>query len=223
MKLFGFFFLICIGITSCKSYTKIKDKNFVLIEDTYINDTLHLKDFVFCGTYYNLRHSNLYKNHPLPYAIEDIVDLIVKNINNQTFVPFVVDIVENKFSYYLCSNRFAPRNNKRTLEELKFLFPQKDNKVRIVPHLNFVKRFSVGKTMSPLGFYDESIQLKQTVVLVFYLIKNTEIIYMNNIYLIHNQRSVEDKNDDSFPFFDLEKIDEIIGEVLKDYFERVES
>ncbi len=159
MKIISFVFFICISMFSCKSYTKTTDKNFVLIKDRYKIDTLHLEDFVICGTFYNLRHSNLYKNHPLPYDLEDIVDLIVHNINNYQSIPFVFKKNINRFSYHLCSNRFVPRNNKRTLEELKFLFPQKDDKVRVVPHINFVKRFSVGKTMSPLGFYDESIQL----------------------------------------------------------------
>jgi hypothetical protein len=218
----GYFYCFFIGLCmfSCKPYSQYSNKDFVLAKDSYENDTLYLQDFVFCGTFKNLRHMYLFRNHPIPYDLEGIWDLLVKNLNASYLVQ---EKGLNKNSYYLCSNAIEPRNNKRTLEELKYLFPQKDNKIRVVPHINFIEEFSVGKTMSPIGFYDETINLRQDVTLNIFFIINSEIVYMNNLILMSKYHQVLDKDDESYPFFDLEKIDEIIGEVLKEYFERVNA
>ncbi|MCC5918119.1 MAG: hypothetical protein JJU02_12440 [Cryomorphaceae bacterium] len=47
---------------------------------------------------------------------------------------------------------------------------------------------------------------------------------MNN-RSIKNSRNhqVEDRYDESYPLFELEKISEMMGEVLQDYFDRVQS
>ena len=208
-------------MVSCKQYFINTDKNFVLIHESYKKDTLFLQDYLICGTFFNLRHLFLYRNHSTYYDLDEVLGILVQHLDSHTNLVF--EKGENRNSYYLCSNMMGHRNNKRTLEELKFLFPQKDNKVRVVPHIDFIKEFSVGKTMSPIGFYLETINLSQQVFLNVYFIKNADVYFMNNIMLSSKNHQIENKYADSFPFFDLEKIDEIIGEVLKDYFERVES
>ncbi|MCC5917683.1 MAG: hypothetical protein JJU02_10215 [Cryomorphaceae bacterium] len=220
MKDYLYWFVIGLCMFSCKPYSQFSNKDFLLINDTYENDTLYLQDFVFCGTFKNLRYMYLFRNHPIPYKFEDIWDLMVQNLNPSYLV---IEKGSNKSSYYLCSNAIAPRNNEETLEELKYLFPQKDDKIRVVPHINFIEEFSVGKTMSPIGFYLETINLRQDIFMNIFFIRNGDIHYMNNIRLMSKYHQIENKYADSFPFFDLEKIDEIIGEVLKEYFERVES
>ena len=221
MKVVFFILILYFGLQACKPYNLKVDKKFVLINESYENDTLFLQDFLICGTFFNLRHLFLYRNHTIYYDLDDVLNLLVHHLDSHSDVVF--EKGENRSSYYLCSNMMGHRNNKRTIEELMFLFPQKDDKVRVVPHFDFIKEFSVGKTMSPVGFYDETINLRQQVFLNVFFIKNSEVLYMNKIRLSGKNHQVLDKDDESFPFFDLEKIDELIGEVLREYFERVKA
>jgi uncharacterized protein YggL (DUF469 family) len=208
MKVFSFVLILCFGLQACKPYFVNVDKNFVLITETYENDTLFLQDFLICGTFFNLRHLFLYRNHTIYYDLDDVLGLLVQHLDSHNNLVF--EKGENRYSYYLCSNMMGHRNNKRTIEELKFLFPQKDNKVRVVPHFDFIKEFSIGKTMSPIGFYDESINLRQLVFLNIFFIRNADIYYMNNVMLSSKSYQDLEIDDESFPFFDLEKKHECI-------------
>jgi hypothetical protein len=221
MKVFLLVFIFIMLIGSCKPYHIYTNKNFVLIHESYDEDTLFLQDYILCGTFFNLRHWFLFRNHPIYYEIDDVLNLFAKNLDSLGNLVF--ENGTNRPSYYLCSNRMTHTKNQKTLEELKYLFPQRDNKVRVVPHINFIKEISVGKTMSPIGFYDETLNLKQGIFLNIYFIKNTDVYFMNNVRLTSKNHQDLEINDESFPFFDLEKIDELIGEVLKEYFERVNA
>ncbi len=214
MKTLLYILVIFFTVTSCGPYSITSSKKFVSIKDSYEKDTLYLEDVLICGTLYNIKYLTLFKSHPILYAMDSVMGLLVQNISEHA--PLVFETGENKFSYYLCSNSIESRNNKRTIEELKFLFPQKDDKIRVVPHFNFVKEIDVRKIA-------ESINLAQSVFFNIYIIKNGDIIYMNNKRLWSQYRLFYDMDDYTFPFYELELVDKIIREALKDYFERVES
>jgi hypothetical protein len=214
--------VISLCIISCKPYKTIVNKKFVLFQTTYEQDTLYLQDFIICSLYYDLKYFKSKKNYELPYLLDDILGLIEKNIINHS--PLVFEPKENRFSYFLCNaGSLKWKFEKRVIEELKYLFPQNDDKIRVVPHFIFKKQFSVFKSFSRFGIYGPEEQLTQMVDLNLFFIKNNEIIFMNNILLFSRTYEVESIDDESYPFFDLEKIDELIGEVLKEYFERVNA
>ena len=204
-------------IISCKPVSISVDKKSFIIQDSYKNDTLYLQDVILCGTLSNLRYPNLYKNIPIPYAFEDVVDLVAQNIIDQA--PLVFETVDNKINYFLCSSWLSTSsNNIRTLQELKFLFPQKDDKTRVIPHINFIKEIDV-------RHIKENIKVGQSVDLKLSIIKNGEILYFKNLYLWTQYQVFEsvELNNYPFPFVDLEKINVMIEEALKDYFKRVEG
>ncbi|MCC5918118.1 MAG: hypothetical protein JJU02_12435 [Cryomorphaceae bacterium] len=170
-----FFIIIMINaLFSCKPYYSYTEKKYVLVEEKYQNDTLYLQDYVFCGSFFELKHLTLHKNHSIPYNKCEIMDLIISNLEKRVFM--IKEKSNNYNSYSLCSNFMYDYSFDKMAEEFKYLFPQNDNKMRLVPYIIFNIKYGVGKTLSPVGYYDESGVVNQSIHIIFIIFKNGKVI-----------------------------------------------
>ena len=212
-------YLLVISLISSCTNVRYYNKKHIVIEETYLNDTVHLNDFVLCK-----KIAGPFGVSPnWPILIDD--DTLYKSFLASLFkLDLKLKVIHHGKNQ--CDNDFQRRwkSDRSVARITKIQSIERDsNTLQLVPIIYFEHQYHSSQYVTSSGMAGgEGYKKRNILTIQIYILNNSSIIYMRSV-----QASTETYYD-----YDKEKIvdnstqllwDEMVALVMKDYLDRLQD